>query len=51
MKSEYADCEVEDVPVSPLLAEGWRNRYGGVPGLAKFVKDSHWVNRIVTCMF
>jgi len=33
MKSEYGDCEVEDAPVSPLLAEGWQNRYGSVPGL------------------
>ena len=33
MKSEYVDCEIEDAPVSPLLAEGWKNKYGSVPGL------------------
>jgi len=33
MKSEYADCEVEDVPVSALLSEDRKNRYGSVPGL------------------
>jgi len=27
------ECEVDDVPVSPLLAEERRNRYGSVPGL------------------
>jgi len=31
---EFEDeCEVEDVPVSPLLSVGRRNRYGSVPGL------------------
>ena len=31
---EFEDeCEVEDAPVSPLLSEETRNRYGSVPGL------------------
>lgn len=31
---EFEDeCEVEDAPVSPLLSEDRKNRYGGVPGL------------------
>jgi len=31
---EFEDeCEVDDVPVSPLLSEERRNRYGSVPGL------------------
>jgi len=33
MKPEYADCEVDDVPVSALLSEDRKNRYGSVPGL------------------
>jgi hypothetical protein len=36
MKNETAfeeECEVDDVPVSPLLAEERMNRYGSVPGL------------------
>ena len=28
-----AECEVDDVPVSPLFSEERRNRYGSVPGL------------------
>lgn len=33
-QTEFEDaCEVEDVPVSPLLAEERKNRYGSVPGL------------------
>ena len=31
---EFEDeCEVEDAPVSPLLSEDRKNRYGSVPGL------------------
>lgn len=34
MKQEFEDeCEVEDVPVSPLLSEERRNRYGSIPDL------------------
>ena len=33
-ETEFEDeCEVEDVPVSPLLSEDRKNRYGSVPGL------------------
>ena len=33
-ETEFEDeCEVDDVPVSPLLSEERRNRYGSVPGL------------------
>ena len=32
--TEFEDeCEIEDVPVSPLLSEERKNRYGSVPGL------------------
>ena len=32
-ENEFAEDEVEDVPVSALLHEARRNRYGSVPGL------------------
>jgi hypothetical protein len=33
-ETEFEDeCEVDDVPVSPLFSEERRNRYGSVPGL------------------
>ena len=33
MQHVEADCEVDDIPVSPLLSEDRQNRYGSVPGL------------------
>jgi len=47
-ENEFADVEIDDVPVSALLHQDRKNTYGGVPGLDdKELADPEELERVV----